>query len=111
MNRTFVDRYAPLGAYLLVVIVGIAGFISLGRQSDARKYDRDRQTYELCIQGKDTRDGVRDSIRGVKALGLDLISGNPDSSRKTAAIEKINRYESEQLAKYPVITCPVEPVP
>ena len=91
--------WQQLGAYLLIVGIGIYGF-----------YQQDKDEYERCLSGNEIREVSRNNVLAVYDLALSLSQPPPgDTSPMTPEeqaqtqlfIDRITKFRDEQLSKIP----------
>jgi hypothetical protein len=96
------ERWGQLGAYLLIVVLGLYGF-----------YQQDKDTYERCQAANASRTVARGNTLAVYDLGISLITPpsvpgvqpKPLTPAEQAAakqfMQRFNDFRDKQLAKIP----------
>jgi hypothetical protein len=82
---------AQLGAYLLICVVAVLGFLDLEHTQD-----------ELCQTAAENRQASRDIVQAIDRLGVGLILEGREESEaspeEAAAIKLLDQFAAEQLA-------------
>ncbi len=111
VNKFFNSRYAQLGAYLLIVLLGVIGFMrieqvredraeDLAAQTEQRQNERVELTNQLCIQSEISREALRKQIVATANLARSLVPAqNPE------LVDEVVRFQDEQIAGLPPIKC------
>lgn len=100
---------AQLGAYLLIIIVGVVGFWKMGQNQDDIIATQEQQQADRCLSGFEVRAAQRANINAVYALAVTLVEpqkGEPEPTPEQQA--GIDRYlatakdfRDKALAKVP----------
>lgn len=90
--------YAETLAYILIVTIAVAGFVSA-----------DRQRQGVCHAVYDNRQAVRDLTVAIKHLGRDLVLGDPPAGSITPdqreTLRQFSQFEREQLQELDLPIC------
>ncbi len=111
MDKFFGSRHSQVIAYLLIVFLGVLGFMRIERvrderasdlaaQTEQRQSERVDLTNQLCIQSEISREGLRQQIIATAELARSLV---PVQSPEL--ISEVVRFQESQLSKLPPIQC------
>lgn len=95
-----------LGAYLLIVVIGVLGFSAIANTQD----DIQETQNEQCVDSQENRQAIRDLTTGIKNLGIGFIDGPPTewTAREKAFAQYMQDFEDEQLEKLPIPSCDIK---
>lgn len=90
--------YAQLGAYLLILLVSVAGWLQLQARDDA-----------ICEASEQNREALGNVVRGTEDLGRRLVLGGEAGTitpEQQAVLAEFATFKREQLALLSGEVCP-----
>jgi len=109
--KRFASKYAAVAAYLLLVVMGIVGFMRIesvrkeratiiAEQTQQREVERAALTNQLCEQSKISREGLRQQILATAKLARTLVP-----AQSPELVQNVVEFQDEQLSLLPQIKC------